>query len=208
MARPSSICHCGSKRNVKEHPDWYGYHCPKCHDGGSIPKRERGGNVHQNFLRPRDQRSLLEAEAEFAAPVLSALDKAEQFFQSTKEKAQLDSAPNFLSGADDKFFCSVIGSHAYGFKAIEIFQNEIQANLEAFAYSSNTILYRTQKFWYKFTLNLELNIIEITCFEKDSDRRWDSWMNKHSCTVGGEFLKAHVDKRVNTVIGPIKTMID
>lgn len=204
MSRPSSICHCGSKRNVKEHPDWYGYHCPKCHDGGAVPKKGRGGNVHQNFSRSqRFQKSqpVVPAQATVVKPAVKpVLDKAEQFFQSVEEKALLGSKPNFLSAEDDKFFSSVIGSHEYGFKAIEIFQNEIQANLIAFAYSGSSILYRTKKYWYKFTLNAELNIIEMTCFETGTEKRWDSWMNKHSCGVGSEFLKNHMDKRVNTVL--------
>lgn len=189
MPRPSSTCDCGGTRYIKEHDSWYGYFCPKCQNGGSMPKSGKGGNVHRNFSKPQTQ-----------PPVKPVLDASEKFFTSYEERARLQTPPNFLSEGDDKFFCSVVDDTTYGFKAIEIFQNEISANLTAFAITNNTILYRTQKYWYKFTLNVQHNVIEMACFETGTDRRWDSWMNRHSCGVGGEFLKKHADKKVNTTV--------
>ena len=195
MSRPSSTCHCGKQRFVKDHGTWYGYYCPHCHDGGSANSKGKGGNVHKSFSKTQGYTRQPSIPTQAAKPVL---DASEQFFTSYEERARLQSQPNFLSEGDDRFFCSVIDDNTYGFKAIEIFQNEITANLVAYAISNNTILYRTQKYWYKFTLNTEHNVIEMACFEIGSGRRWDSWMNKHSCSVGGDFLKNHADKRVNT----------
>ena len=101
------------------------------------------------------------------------------------------SGPSYVKYEQHKFFDEM------GFKDIEAFQNDILENIESFSYDSTMIAHKTKDFWYVSEKDEKLNIIKMTRFCNRSLRRWDTWMNINSYCVGKEFLKSHIDKKVD-----------
>jgi len=107
------------------------------------------------------------------------------FFDHPLTLAKLFTAPNRLNYMQGKFFDD------RGLKAIEAFESDIRRNLIEWGAIDTTIYYRTERWWYDYHLATTqgCQIIECTRFCNNSFRRWDTWMNVGSCSVGKDWLK-------------------
>ena len=123
------------------------------------------------------------------------MNSTKVFFENAQTLAKLFTPENCLSYEQNKWF-----GDEFGCKAIESFDNDIYQNLVEWAAEGKSIYYRTKKYLYVYTRKQVSasggEVIECTRFDRDSWRRWDTWMNIHSCGVGKEFLKNHKDKKV------------
>lgn len=109
------------------------------------------------------------------------------FFDTHYTLANLFTRPNRLNYMQGKYFDN------RGLKAIEAFEADIKEDLQEWGYAGDTLYYRTQRYWYTFTLEGK-GPIEITRFCNNSWQRVDTWMNVHSCTVGKEWLMKEPQK--------------
>jgi len=113
------------------------------------------------------------------------------FFKDAQTFTALFTAENRLSYMEEKFF------DARGLKAIEAFEGDIANNLIKWAFTDNSIYYDCGQYWYCFTLVPERKVVTCTRFERGTWKRWDTWMNAHSCYVGKKWLaEKHKDKYV------------
>lgn len=186
-------CSCGATYITKDHGSWIGYYCKKCQSGGSHPKKG-GGSTYAPRFNPQVYKPKPKPAVNCKPTMMNS---REQFFKNEQEIALFHAPSNQLSYEDDKFFCSIIDTTDYGFKAVEVFLNDIEQNLVFYAFTGNSI-YRTEKFWYAFTLNTQQQVIETTCFDSAKNKRWDTWMNISAVNVGGDFLAKFPEKKVVT----------
>jgi hypothetical protein len=102
------------------------------------------------------------------------------FFNEPLTLARLFTQPNRLNYAQQKWFDN------RGLKAIEAFESDIKRNLIEWGYSGDSLYYRTERFWYDYTVtNVDgTRIIECTRYCNNRWTRWDTWMNLHSTSVG------------------------
>lgn len=115
------------------------------------------------------------------------------FFDTPFNLAQLFTRPNRLRYQRAKWFDS------RGLKAIEAFQSDIRNSLIEWGCSGDSIFYRTEHFWYDFTVTpvehtRELEILICTRYNNRTWERVDTWMNLHSCIVGKKWLMQEPQK--------------
>ena len=119
--------------------------------------------------------------------------KMEKVFFDTYRLISMFTKPNRLSYEQAKFFED-------GFKAIEIFHNDIVKNLVCWSYDNTAIFYETKEYWYCFSIVEPKKgsfVIEMTRFKDGTTLRWDTWENLNSCTLGADWLlKNHKNKYV------------
>ena len=116
---------------------------------------------------------------------------AKVFFDNPLKLARLFTNPNRLNYQETKWY-----DGKRGLKAIEHFMEDIHNRLECWSYAGKTVYMATSRFWYDFTLTEVdgVKIIECTRYCNNTWRRWDTWMNVHSCTVGKEWLMQEPQK--------------
>ena len=117
-------------------------------------------------------------------------DVKKVFFDHPYTLAHLFTRENRLNYEQTKWYDSG------GYKAIEHFEHDIRRNLVEWGYAGDSIYYRTERFWYDYTLtNVDgTPIIECTRYCNHTWRRWDTWMNLHSTGVGKEWLMQEPQK--------------
>jgi hypothetical protein len=84
------------------------------------------------------------------------------------------------------------GEHFPGcMKPVEFFENDILQNLVEWTVTDGTtIWYRTERYWYLFERkdHQGCSLVFMTRFDRSSYKRWDSWINAYSTSVGKEWL--------------------
>lgn len=113
------------------------------------------------------------------------------FFENPLTLAQMFTQPNRLSYEEAKWYDS-----KRGLKAIEHFDYDIKNRLVEWGYSGESIYLRTERYWYDYTLRDVdgAKIIECIRYCNRTWRRWDTWMNLHSNTVGKAWLMIEPQK--------------
>jgi hypothetical protein len=112
------------------------------------------------------------------------------FFNDGRVLAQLFTQDRFLSYEESKWF----GDDDYpGCKAMEAFQADITTNLVEWGFDDDKVVfYRTKKYWYMFAVEAidskGPEVVMMHRFENGTTRKWSTWANLHSCSVGREFL--------------------
>ncbi len=114
------------------------------------------------------------------------------FFDSPLTLAKLFTQPNRLNYEETKWYDS-----KRGFKAIEKFEYDISRHLVEWGYSGKSIYYRTERYWYDYSIrkvDKDTEVIECTRYCNRTWRRWDTWMNLHSTTCGKDWLMKEPQK--------------
>lgn len=112
------------------------------------------------------------------------------FFENPDTLAKMFTRPNVLNYEQAKWF------DERGLKAIEAFESDIRSNLVEWGSAGNSIYYRTERYWYDFSLRDTNDTKIIECIRYCNHRwsRWDTWMNLHSCSVGKKWLMKEPQK--------------